>query len=260
MNRVLFGGMCALLFRTNLLEGAETRINTTGSFRIGIIIGEIEVVVVDQTVIHEQVMRLVAGDWIVYIEPRKEQKGEGQHQQQCIEPHAMCEPFWRLLRGVWFLCHIYKTRRFYLPYHFFAMHDKLCYSVDRMNRLSVEGSVLGRHYLRHAPTEAIVRFYEQAVKLASPRLDETDKRLLNFGVKHRWAIGSIDAGLAFLKPQSEYRHRLYIMFAILEASYEYHDRFLPRERNWTYFLYVMYVGVRSVAQTLIGLVLVKVMV
>ncbi len=40
-------------------------------------------------------------------------------------------------------------------------------------------------------------------------------------------VGLLDAGLAVADPHSELRRRLYLMFAILESSPEYHELFLP---------------------------------
>lgn len=114
------------------------------------------------------------------------------------------------------------------------------------------------HYLlkRPATTQAL-GLYEQAIN-NKVSIDKADHKLLAYIEKHPWSLGVIDAGLPYLKPYSEVRRRLYIMLAILEASPDYFDAFLPQKRSPLYLIYIAYSGLRAIAKAVLGLVLIKV--
>jgi len=67
----------------------------------------------------------------------------------------------------------------------------------------------------------------------------------------------IDSGLALIKPHSEVRRRLYLMFAILESTPEYWKYFIPVRRSGWYIITIIGVGLRSVLRAIFGVILVK---
>ena len=112
------------------------------------------------------------------------------------------------------------------------------------------------HYLIARPANSqTVRLYES---MANYKLDATDQKLLDYMRAHPWSIGLIDAGLVFYKPLSGARRRLYVMFAILEASPDYYDCFLPKRRGPSYILVIGYSGIRAVTKAVLGILLVRV--
>jgi hypothetical protein len=75
--------------------------------------------------------------------------------------------------------------------------------------------------------------------------------------RHRWSIGFVDAGLAVSRPDSVVRTRLLVLSAILEASPELADMFLPTPKPAIYAAYAALVGLRAALKAAIGLVLVR---
>lgn len=120
-----------------------------------------------------------------------------------------------------------------------------------------EARLFARYLVRRDAGPEVIKLYGRAV---GPRrdLNPRDRKLLDFMLRHPHSIGLIDAGLILGDPYSEVRRRLYIMFAILEASPDYADCFLTRDRSWAYILFVGYSGVRGIIKTLLGSIFVKV--
>ena len=56
-----------------------------------------------------------------------------------------------------------------------------------------------------------------------------DAGLTGFCLAHPWSIPFLDAGCALLRPDAALRKKIYIMAAILEASTQYTDKFLPAD-------------------------------
>jgi hypothetical protein len=99
--------------------------------------------------------------------------------------------------------------------------------------------------------------YARAVGTLLPGLTDREKALwesmLRSGRKMAWA----DAGLALLRPSSVLRRRLLVMTAILEASPDFADQFLPRRCPPREALPVAAAVVRGAFRGLAGMVLVK---
>lgn len=130
----------------------------------------------------------------------------------------------------------------------------------QLDDTAVQAGTFARYLIGHMPhAHAIILFTEAMADVSAP-ISTHDKKLLAFILKHPWAIGPIDGALALLRPQSEVRRRIYIMFSILEARPEYTEHFLPRRSTWWSWLFMMYTGVIAVLKTIIGIVLVKVVV
>ena len=121
----------------------------------------------------------------------------------------------------------------------------------------MEAKIFSSYLIGCEPTKMAVRLYTKATSIkieASP----SDVRLLQFAHKHPAWIGALDGGLALLRPHSEVRRRIYIMFAILEATPEYAHLFLPQERSKAYALRILAAGIRAGWRGLIGTLIVKI--
>lgn len=125
-----------------------------------------------------------------------------------------------------------------------------------MDILEKEAQIFTRYLIGAEANPQAIQLYAAAMSTSKP--DSTDKRLLNFMVAHPGSIGLIDAGLVFHNAASEARRRLYVMFAILEASSEYYDCFLPKKRSPVYIFVIFYAGIRAIIKAGLGLLLVKV--
>jgi hypothetical protein len=125
-----------------------------------------------------------------------------------------------------------------------------------VDSLEKEARLFARYLIHKDASPQAIRLYQGAMHDSKP--GSTDRKLLNFMVSHPRSIGLIDAGLVFSDSYSEARRRLYVMFAILEASPEYADYFLPKKRNPFYIVVIGYAGIRAIIKAALGLALVKV--
>jgi len=126
-----------------------------------------------------------------------------------------------------------------------------------MNILETEAKVFTHHLVGQDASPQVIQIYKAA--MASSKPDATAAKLLHFMVRHPFSIGFIDAGLVFHDSTSEARRHLYVLLAILEASTEYGDQFLPKNRNPFYIFIICYSGLRAAIKAVFGLILVKVM-
>jgi hypothetical protein len=124
-----------------------------------------------------------------------------------------------------------------------------------MDTLEEQARIFTRYLIRRDVTSQAIQLYKSAV--SDSKLNEVDKKLLSFMTAHPRSIGFIDAGLVFHNASSEARRRLYVMLAILEASIDNHDLFLPKNRSPLYVLVVFYSGTRAMIKTAVGLLLVR---
>lgn len=123
---------------------------------------------------------------------------------------------------------------------------------------SDQALIFGRYLLKQTPNADVQSLYDRAMAADAGKADAQDTTLLTFITRHPWSLGAIDGALALIKPNSEVRRRLYVMFSILEAAPEYHRHFLPQKHSWWYLFVIGATGVRAVARALCGIVLVKV--
>lgn len=126
--------------------------------------------------------------------------------------------------------------------------------------LKSQAALLGHYLIGRPITNRARALYVEALTTQEPklRLSRQDQATLHFALKHRWALGLMDAGLSFLRPNAELRRRLFIMFSILEAQPEYCDDFLPQKQSKWQLLRLFFVGCRAGCKLVLGAVLVKV--
>lgn len=124
--------------------------------------------------------------------------------------------------------------------------------------LDQQAEVFGRYLIGEYPSAAAKKLYIDAITHNPGKLDDIDQTLLRFVTKKPWALGLIDASLPFYKPESEVRRRLYVLLAILEATPQYHDKFLPTDRGLGYIFYLAYCGIRAIFRTVVGSLLVRI--
>jgi hypothetical protein len=105
-----------------------------------------------------------------------------------------------------------------------------------------------------------LRYMSMTVKARPLTMSERERKRLTFIRRHPRALGFVDAGLTLVDSASELRHRIYIMFSILESSPHYHDRFLPIRRGWWYPTAFGAIIIIGVTRMIMGTILVKVIV
>jgi hypothetical protein len=130
-------------------------------------------------------------------------------------------------------------------------------ATDSDEVLRREAEILGRYLVKRPLDEPAVSLYVNAVRNTAGVLNERERKRLAFVRRHPWALGLVDAGLNLVDSPAEVRHRIYLMFSILEASPGYHDRFLPVRRRWWFSIAVGATLIAAVARTIVGAIVVK---
>jgi hypothetical protein len=117
----------------------------------------------------------------------------------------------------------------------------------------LEAEIFGRYLLGGKnPNAKSISLYVNAMTTRRAEPLGKDAKVLNFILKNKWAIGMIDGAEAFSKKKSVVRRKILFMSAILETQPEYTELFLPKERNWFYNIYILWVGFRGIMKALTG--------
>jgi hypothetical protein len=128
---------------------------------------------------------------------------------------------------------------------------------DPHDFLRAEARLFGRYLVRVPPSDSSVERYVGAVTRSIVRPSVEDLKLLAFARRHPASISLLDAGLALTRPSSALRGRLFLMFAILEATTDHHDRFLPVARSPAHVPLLALTALRAALKGLAGAVLVR---
>lgn len=96
--------------------------------------------------------------------------------------------------------------------------------------LELEARLFTRYLVGRPPARHFVQRYQEANRVLSilPE-DGREAAVLDFVRRHPWSVGFLDAACGLLRPGGLLRTRILIMAAILEASPEFAEDFLPRE-------------------------------
>lgn len=117
-----------------------------------------------------------------------------------------------------------------------------------------EAKIFGAYIVGAIPSQDIITRYIHIATSSPPPLTTQDKAIISFIYRHPGLLGAIDAYAAFFRPESEIRRRLFIMFAVLEATPEYADKFLPKDRGFLSFLTIFGVSLRAFFRLVMGCV------
>jgi hypothetical protein len=94
---------------------------------------------------------------------------------------------------------------------------------------SREARIFARYLVGRVPPPSLVARYREATRIIWPTHAPVDHDpLLTFVRRHPWSLGPLDAATSLLQPGAALRARILTMAAILEASPEFADDFLPR--------------------------------
>lgn len=125
--------------------------------------------------------------------------------------------------------------------------------------LSDEADLIVQYLISTCPSDRVKARYEDAMHTLNVELDAVDRRLWKIVTRFPFTFRIIDGGLAIVRPTSSIRRKVYIMLAILEASPEYCEYFLPKEMGPFYVVNIALVGARAVLAAIIGYVALKLM-
>lgn len=133
-----------------------------------------------------------------------------------------------------------------------------------MNEIPIDPAALDReaaiftHYLVGCmPDAEVVRRYRDACRTLWPEPAASgDAARLAFVRRHPWSVGALDAAAALLDPAGQLRSRVLVTAAILEATTEHADDFLPRTSSVpVLFARLTVSGVAAVLAALLGALL-----
>lgn len=127
-----------------------------------------------------------------------------------------------------------------------------------MNSTINDANLIGHYLLNQEPSHFAITLYGIAIQKHHVLLDSQDQKLWNFMIRHPWAIGWIDSGLALLKPHSAVRQRVFVMLAILECLPEYYNLFTPQGTSYFHTLLILPAALSALGKALLGCCLVKV--
>ncbi len=125
------------------------------------------------------------------------------------------------------------------------------------DNLEIEGRVFGRYLVGRTPSDTLVERYCEANRtlFATPPADH-DAAVIAFARRHSWSVGLLDAAAGLLRAGGPLRSKLLILAAILEASPDFSEDFLPRQERWPALgLRLVCVAAVAVVQTFCGVVL-----
>jgi hypothetical protein len=122
-----------------------------------------------------------------------------------------------------------------------------------------QAAIFSQYIIGESADDSITFLFAKDIQTKKVTLDKKDAAVLQMILRHPWTVGMVDAGLALLRPHSEVRRRIYVMFALLEASPKYWQYFLPVERSGWYIFRIALTGVGSILTSIGGIVLVKVL-
>jgi nucleoside-diphosphate-sugar epimerase len=99
--------------------------------------------------------------------------------------------------------------------------------------------------------------YAQAIERLKIELDLEERRLWRIVNRYPFLLRIIDGGSALLKRHGGIRRKIYTMLAILEASPEHADLFLPKAYTGLYLLGLVGAGIRAGVSAAAGVLLIK---
>lgn len=123
------------------------------------------------------------------------------------------------------------------------------------NILEQEVTVFCHYLIGRSPSPLVKELYFKAIKTSPEPATLKEKNILAFAIKNKWSLPLLDAGSAILKPESELRKRLYILFAILESMPDHSDLFLAKSRSPFYLITIFFVGIRASLRAILGTIL-----
>lgn len=120
-----------------------------------------------------------------------------------------------------------------------------------------EANILTKYLLNTPISANEEHLYNEAMTQLAIELTEEEQNIWEYMFRHKWTIPCIDGALALTKPNGNIRRKIFIMLAILEASPEHAERFLPRKFNLFYIFKIIFTGVVAILRAITGLFILK---
>lgn len=125
--------------------------------------------------------------------------------------------------------------------------------------LAAEARILGLYLIGREPPVALATRYAAAARtVGNPKPSAVDCRILKLALDWPFFLGPLDAACALLRPRSMLREKLIRLAAVLEASPDFADDFLPQSPGVVFTLVRLgWIGTACVAEFFVGAVLLK---
>jgi len=124
-------------------------------------------------------------------------------------------------------------------------------------KLRTEARLFSRYLVGRDPSDELIGRYEKANRvLFTEPIEERDAALVAFVHRHPWSVSLLDAASGLMRPNGMLRGKILTMGAILEASPEFADQFLPRHAHQvTLFVRLSLLGFLAAARAALGILL-----
>ena len=125
---------------------------------------------------------------------------------------------------------------------------------DKTGTLAHECRVITRYLLGQEPPQDLIQRYIEANSiLFTGETSRSDLAVVAFVQRNPWSLPFIDAASALFRPNSLLRNKILVMIAILEATPQFADVFIPEPFSIPQFVWRMAgYGISSMAKFLIG--------
>jgi hypothetical protein len=120
-----------------------------------------------------------------------------------------------------------------------------------------EAEILSQYLIGQLPAEKEKMLYADAMQKLDISFSHAEEKQWRFLMKNKLLIPFIDSALAVKNPSSSIRRKIFIMLAILEASPNYTEYFLPKKHSPIYMVKIFFVGIRAITRRILGLFLLK---
>ena len=120
-----------------------------------------------------------------------------------------------------------------------------------------EAEILSFYLIRQPPSEKEKLLYANAMQKLNVRLSSSEEKQWRFLMKNIWALPFADAALAVKDSSSSIRRKIFLMLAILEASPNHVECFLPKKHSAFHLILLFFVGIRSMTRRMFGFLLLK---
>ena len=135
--------------------------------------------------------------------------------------------------------------------------DELRGRTGEWEPLELEARVFSRYLVGRVPREALLSRYAEAVRALLPVPgDARDEAVVAFARNHPWSVSFLDAACGLVRPRARLREKILLMAAVLEASPDFADEFLPRSAGRAGVVArVAVLGCLAIARALAGLLI-----
>ena len=124
-------------------------------------------------------------------------------------------------------------------------------------RLEGEARLIARYLVGAVPGEELIARYVEACRTLFPEPGSPrDEALLAFVRRHSWSVSLLDAACGLLWRSARLREKVLVMAAVLEASPDFAEEFLPRTVGpVALFVQLAGVGIVAAGRAFAGLLL-----